>query len=703
LLAQRCEITDRAQVFWSINLANIQYERHSPLTLGRQICGTWNQAASYEWLVTNGLGGYACGTVALANTRRYHGFLMASLAPPVARTLLVAKIDVSVLYRGIITELSANEYVGGAVSPQGFVHLESFAVLEGIPTWRFCVADALLEQQIFMAHGANTSYLRLELIRGGAPMRVTLKPFVTYREYHSHARGAQPLHIESDDGHCSILAHPDARPFRLLMSRGQFAPAPSWYWNFWHREEASRGLDATEDLLTPGDFSTELLARTPEYLIATAESAAPIPGTEVLAACQVQSRHLTAALPESAPEWIRTLARASDQFIVRRAAGGASTGGGGAGANACSVIAGYPWFADWGRDSMISLPGLATLPRRFDIAAGILKTFASFVDAGMLPNRFPDGGEPPEYNTADATLWMFHALDDYLQASGDPDLGRELFPTLMGILRAHAVGTRFGIKVDAGDGLLHAGEAGSQLTWMDAKHGDTVFTPRAGKPVEINALWLNALDIGVRLAGRLRKPNEKRFCQALLERASAHFGRFWNEQRGCLYDVIDAPGLPTNDARVRPNQILAISLPYCVLAPEQMRAVVDTCAQELLTSYGLRTLSPKDSGYIGRYEGDAWQRDAAYHMGTAWAWLLGPFARAHYRVYGDARLAQSFLGPIAEHVESACIGTVSEIFDGDAPHSARGCFAQAWSVAEILRAWVFLERKISKTKNQGLK
>jgi len=637
--------------------------------------------------VTNGLGGYACGTVALANTRRYHAFLMASLAPPVARTLLVAKIDVSVLYRGAITELSANEFVDGTVSPQGFVHLESFAVIEGIPTWRFCIADALLEQQIFMAQGANTSYLRLELIRASSFLRVTLKPFVTYRDYHSQAHGAQPLQVESDAEHCRIQAFAQARPYRIFMSHGQFTAAPNWYWNFWHREEASRGLDAKEDLFMPGTFGTELSPQLPVFLIATAEAGVPMPGAEVLDLARAQARQLTVALPKSAPEWIRTLARCSDQFIVRRGA---------AGAGASSVIAGYPWFADWGRDTMIALPGLATLLRRFGLAAEILRTYAGFVDAGMLPNRFPDGGEPPEYNTADATLWMFHALDDYLQASRDPDLAHELFATLMSILHAHVDGTRFGIKVDASDGLLYAGEAGSQLTWMDAKHGDQVFTPRTGKAVEINALWLNALEVGVRLAGRVRDVNEKAFCQTQLRRASASFGRFWNAERRCLYDVIDVEGNAKNDARVRPNQILAVSLPYCALPPEQMRAVVDCCAQELLTSYGLRTLSAEDPGYIGRYAGDPFERDAAYHMGTAWAWLLGPFARAHFRVYGDARFAQSYLKPIAQHVESACLGTIGEIFDGDAPHSARGCFAQAWSVAEILRSWVFLERKISK-------
>jgi len=344
---------------------------------------------------------------------------------------------------------------------------------------------------------------------------------------------------------------------------------------------------------------------------------------------------------------------------------------------------------------MIALPGLATSLRRYDLASGILRTYAGFVDRGMLPNCFPDGGEVPAYNTADATLWMFQALDDYLRAKRDPDLVRDLFPILMTIIHAHAEGTRYGIHVDPADGLLCAGETGTQLTWMDAKHGDEVFTPRIGKPVEINALWLNALDVAVRLASARRNVSEKRFCQSLLARAGASFARFWNEERACLYDVIDVDGRSAFDARIRPNQILAVSLPCCTLSQEQMRAVVDCCGRELLTSHGLRSLSPKDPGYIGGYRGDGRQRDAAYHMGTVWGWLLGPFVRAHYRVHGDARLAQSFLEPMAEQLNSACLGSIGEIFDGDAPHSARGCFAQAWSVAEILRSWIYLERKIS--------
>ena len=647
---------------------------------------------AYEWLVTNGLGGYASGTVAGANTRRYHAFLMASLAPPVARTLLVAKVDVSVEYLGIHTELGANEFGDGTIAPEGFKHLQSFMVLDGIPTWIYAVGDALLVQQIFMPAGANTTYLRLELLRASGPLRIFLRPFVAYRDYHSQSRGTGNLHAEPGERECRLQSG-DAAPYRLLVNRGAFHPEPSMYWNFKHREESARGLDAIEDLYNPGVFSADLARGSPLFLMASAEAATPLAGELVLAALHARNQELTAPLPKSAPAWIRELALAADQFIVRR--GLPKTRAAVNDPGNTTIIAGYPWFADWGRDSMISLPGLATALKRYDITADVLRTFARFVDGGMIPNRFPDGGETPEYNTADATLWMFHALDDYLAAQPDPALQAELFPVLMHIIRAHQAGTRFGIRVDPADGLLHSGEPGTQLTWMDAKQGDTAFTPRIGKAVEINALWLNALDVMVRLAGKLGAAGDQSFCQALLSRAADGFGRFWNEPRACLFDVLDADGAGHNDASLRPNQILAVSLPYCTLSRAQMRAVVDTCARELLTSYGLRSLAPGEPGYIGTYAGGPWQRDSAYHMGTVWSWLLGPFARAHFRVYGDARLAISFLNPIAQHVHAACIGSISEIFDGDAPHTARGCFAQAWGVAEILRSWAYLERTIS--------
>ncbi|MDB6085245.1 MAG: malQ1, partial [Gammaproteobacteria bacterium] len=584
--------------------------------------------------MTNGLGGYACGTVAGANTRRYHAFLMASFEPPVARTLLVAKVDLNVEYLGRIYPLCANEFAGGAVDPCGFVHLESFTVADGVPVWRYAVADALLEQRIFMAPGTNTSYLRLELLRAGAPLRVEFKPLVTYRDYHSHARGSQPFRVAAGDDRCTVESGDGAPLYRLAVSAGHYVPADTWYWNFLHREELARGLDALEDLWGPGTFTADLRAGQAVFLTATAEQAEPAPGEEVLGALVVRSQRLLAALPKSAPSWVKALATSSDQFIVQRGPKSAAS---------VSVIAGYPWFTDWGRDTMIALPGLTTVLGRFDVAAAILRTYAGFVDRGMLPNRFPDAGGTPEYNTADATLWLFQAVNEQLEAKRDPDLLRDLFPVLAGIVHAHVEGTRYGIRVES-DGLLHAGEPGIQLTWMDVKHGDHVFTPRIGKPVEINALWLNALDVMVRLAGRVRNTSEKRFFQSLLKRASDNFASFWNEERDCLYDVLVDGGEP--DASVRPNQILAVSLPYCVLSQERMRAVVDTCARELLTSYGLRSLGAHEPAYVGRYTGNSGERDAAYHQGTVWSWLLGPFARAHYRVYGNAREAQAFLAPI---------------------------------------------------------
>ena len=641
---------------------------------------------SREWLVTNGLGGYACGTVAGANTRRYHAFLMASLAPPVERTLLVAKVDCSARYLGRWYPLAANEFADGAVDPRGFVHLESFTVSGGVPVWRYALADALVEQRIFMAPGANTAYLRLELLRASAPLQLEFKPLVSFRDYHSQNRGPQPFRATAGEGRCTV-ERAGVPLCRLAVAAGHYTAADLWYWNFLHREESARGFDALEDLWGPGTFTAELTLGRPLTFTATAEPCEPPSGEEVLAALAARSQRAVAALPTSAPPWVQSLAIAAEQFIVRRGAAAAGT---------VSVIAGYPWFTDWGRDTMIALPGLTTVLGRFDTAAAILRTYARFVDRGMLPNRFAEGAAAPEYNTADATLWLFQAVGEYLGARRDPDLAREMLPILVAIIRAHVEGTRYGIRVDP-DGLLRAGEPGTQLTWMDAKHGDHAVTPRVGKPVELNALWLNALDVTARLAGRVGERAEKGLCSSLLTRAAEGFARFWNAERGCLYDVLDTPGstltAPLHDAQIRPNQLFAVALPYCVLTAAQMRAVVDTCAREHLTSHGLRSLSPQDPAYVGRYEGNAGQRDLAYHQGTVWSWLLGPFARAHYRVYGDAARAQRFLAPIEQHLAAACVGSVSEVFDGDAPHIARGCFAQAWSVAEILRAWVYLERQ----------
>ncbi len=652
--------------------------------LGRHVTGSWDAASRREWLVTNGLGGYAAGTVSGANTRRYHGLLVASFNPPVERMLLLAGLEISVRYRDRHFELCANEYEGGTVAPAGFLHLESFCLLDGIPTWRYALADALLEQQVCMEPGENTTFVGFRLLRASAPAGLTLRPLCAWRDYHSQHRGTEPWQIETADGACAL--RPDRvgteRALRLSLDQGRFEQRPDWYWRFRHREEAERGLDALEDLFTPGTFSVGLDAAAPVFFRASTEPHVAAGGPDALARVSRHARELAGAVPPGAPDWVSQLAIAAGQFIVRR---------GGAGSNLHSIVAGYPWFADWGRDTMIALPGLATALGRHGVAAGILRTFARYVDRGMLPNRFPDGGEAPEYNTADATLWFFHALDCHVEAAADDQLAAELLPVLLSILEFHVRGTRHGIRVDPRDGLLMAGEAGVQLTWMDAKIGEWVVTPRAGKAVELNALWLNALHVAAKLARRLHDEAADRYCMELRARAQIGYARFWNAARGCLYDVIDVEGGDARDASVRPNQLLALSLPYVALEPAQASAVLDTCARELLTSHGLRSLASADSRYVGRYGGDPRSRDAAYHQGTVWSWLLGPFALAHFRVHGDARLAQSFLEPMHSHLRDACVGSISEIFDGDAPHAARGCFAQAWSVGEVLRAWIFLE------------
>jgi predicted glycogen debranching enzyme len=379
---------------------------------------------------------------------------------------------------------------------------------------------------------------------------------------------------------------------------------------------------------------------------------------------------------EAVPSWIPRLVLAADQFVVERPLPGQAAGK--------SIIAGYHWFGDWGRDTMIALPGLALVTGRTEVAKQILLAFSRLVDGGMLPNNFPDAGGAPEYNTMDATLWYFEAVRQYFAATQDSATLKKLFPVLAKIVTAHVRGTRYNIHVDAADGLLYGGGPGVQITWMDAKVGDWVVTPRTGKPVEINALWINALESMMRFAQTLGSSAD--LYAQLLEKAKSGFGKFWNAKRNCCFDVLDSPGIG-NDSTMRPNQIFAVSLNAGLLSAEQQKAVVDACASQLLTPFGLRSLAPHEHGYTGVYSDGPRQRDAAYHQGTVWGWLLGPFTLAHYRVYKDCTTARRFLEPLAKSIGSYGLGTLAEIFDGDAPHHPRGCIAQAWTVGELLRAW----------------
>jgi predicted glycogen debranching enzyme len=663
------------------------------IELGRSELDRFERAAEREWLLTNGLGGFAAGTVAGACTRRYHGLLVAALQPPAQRTVLVAKVEALAKYGGRDYALAANEYADGTVDPRGFEHLEAFRLEGQLPVWEYTLGDALLEQRIVMVHGENTTAVRFTLLRGSLPLTLALNPLCAYRDFHSHGRGAGWMpRSRPVEGGCEVEAFDGARPYRVLLDRGAFTPAPAWYWNFRHRAESVRGLDDAEDLFSPGAFEVELAPGECVTLWLTTERTAPIGGALAFAAERRREEELLTAAAVEGPDWTRQLVLAADQFVVRRSAHGTEDKR--ASESGHTVIAGYPWFGDWGRDTMIALPGLTLAAGRPEIAASVLRTFGAFVSQGMLPNRFPDAGETPEYNTVDATLWYFTAVDQYLAATGDRQLVAELYPVLLDIVEWHRRGTRYGIKADS-DGLLFAGEPGVQLTWMDAKVGDWVVTPRIGKPVEINALWYRALVVMQSFAALLGDAMaERRFATSAAATLHAFRRRFWLPERGYLADVVDGPVGELDrqgrrvDASLRPNQIFAVSLDRNLLEHEQARAVVDVCAQRLWTPLGLRSLAVGEPGYTGVYRGGPRERDAAYHQGTVWSWLLGPFALAHHHVYGDTAAARACLRGIGGHLTQACVGTVSEIFDGDAPYRPEGCFAQAWSVAEALRAWV---------------
>jgi predicted glycogen debranching enzyme len=665
-------------------------------------------ALSREWLVTNGLGGFASGTVALANTRRYHGLLVAALRPPVERVLMLAKLDVRASLGGATFDLACNEFAGEVRAPEGFRHLARFELEGQTPVWTYAIADARLEQRIWMEAGRNVVYVRFTHRQGGEPLELDLLPLCAYRDYHGHQRGPGDFRAEVEGPTMRIVAFDGATPLVLTVKGAELRGDADWYWQFHHRIEAERGLDATEDLYLPGVFRVRLgPGESATFVAGTAPDVAAIATAPIdgAAAWQREARRqgaLAATAPSAAPDWLRSLTLAADQYIVARTSrddAGASSRVG------ATVIAGYPWFADWGRDTMIALPGLALATGRLDVAASILRTFAAHVSEGMLPNRFPDGGEPPEYNTADATLWYFHAIDAYLGAGGDPALLAEIFPVLEEIIAWHVRGTRYGIGMDERDGLLRAGVPGVQLTWMDAKVGDRVITPRIGKPVEINALWHFALAAMARWAHSLRRRSASLHRERAERAARAFAPAFWNPQSQCLFDVVDAPGdghageACHKDATIRPNQIFAVSLGGDLLEPAKARSVVETCARELLTPVGLRSLAPRDAAYVARYAGDPGERDSSYHQGTVWGWLLGPYALAHFRVYRDRAYAAGLLEDMSRHLDAACVGHISEIFDAEPPHAPRGCPAQAWSVAETLRAWHVLEHESRRNRS----
>ncbi len=634
---------------------------------GSEICSDPRLAAEREWLVTNGLGGYAMGTVSGAPSRSYHGLLITALAPPVERTLLVSQLQ---------------ESVDGDPDGCGSLRMVSVALEGTVPRWRFAWGDTLLEKRIWMAQGANTTFVSYRLVRGG-PLQLRLTAFVQHRSHHG---GERPELVLTPLPRGVEVRPAVAAPFVLLSDRGLWCleDPPLWVEGVPLAAEAERGLAGTAEHLRAATLTITLDDPHPGVtVVASTHREAGTDPDRALAERRAHDHGLLLAwqaaqpaLAPAAPAWIRQLVLAADAFVVQRLPAGAS------------LIAGYPWFNDWGRDTMISLAGLTLVTGRAEIGERILRTYAARVSHGLIPNSFPDRADEPldqrAYNTVDATLWFFQALAEHRAASGSDALVRELFPRLETILEHHVAGTWFGIRMDPADGLLGAGEGETQLTWMDAKPADRAITPRHGKAVEVNALWVNALRA---MAGFARLVGaDPAGYDRLADRAARSFQRFWNPELGSCFDVLDGPsGCP--DDRLRPNQLLALSLPEPLLSREQAASVLALCGQRLLTRHGLRTLDPADPDYRGHYGGDAQRRDGAYHQGTVWAWWLGPFARAHFRVHGDAALALSFLEPMADHLGAAGLGSLSEIFDGDPPHAPRGCIAQAWSVAQVLAAW----------------
>ncbi|MBM3786294.1 MAG: glycogen debranching protein [Acidobacteria bacterium] len=637
------------------------------LTFDDVTCGDLDKSSHLEWLETNGLGGFASGTVSGIHTRRYHGLLVSALQPPVGRMLLVAKFEDTLIVDGYRVELSANTYPD-VIHPHGYEYLREFR-LDPFPVWVYEIGQVRVEKRLFMVHGQDTTVLEYEVQGLAKDCRLEIRPLIAYRDFHSttHANGSIRREFDWDeDGIVSIQPYDGLPRIHFGADFRECQPTGHWYHNFQYAEEKARGLDHEEDLFQPFVMNFEL-SHSPKAVIIVSREATP---AHAATALREQERMRRAAVRKHAPvadALIEDLTEASDQFIVRRGEG-------------ASIIAGYPWFADWGRDTMIALPGLTLVTGRYDVARGILREFASAMDQGMLPNRFPDVGETPEYNTADATLWFFEAARAYLHYTGDEAFVRDsIYPKLCEAFDWHLRGTRYGIRCDD-DGLLAAGEPGVQLTWMDAKVGDWVVTPRIGKPVEIQALWYNAIRTLHMLATRFNDTQRAGDLDALGRRARASFlAQFWDAGRGYLLDNL-------GDASMRPNQIFAASLHYTMLDRSTIRAVVDAVERELLTPLGLRTLSPQDPDYRGRYEGGVLERDGSYHQGPVWPYLMGPFLTAYARAYPESQELHTMLDRFRAHLREGGVGQISEIADGDAPHTPRGCFAQAWSVAELLRA-----------------
>ena len=644
------------------------------ISFDRQVCADFETASSREWLETNGIGGFASGTISGANTRRYHGLLTSATRPPLGRITVLSKLEEVLEIDGLQFELSANQFAGG-VSPHGYRFLESFR-LDPFPVWTYTVEGIGIEKKVFMVHGANATVCRWSISKNSArqKVRLFLKPLLSFVDYHSlqHKGPETEFNYEIGDQTISISAGPQMPLLYIHHNGSDIEKTGHWYNDFEYAIEMERGFDFTEDLFQPFTIAFDV-TNEPAFLAASTDGSIDL-DYAALEGAEIDRRRTLIEKAGVSTDLEKHLVLAADQFIVSRGSGE-------------TVIAGYPWFSDWGRDTMISLPGLTLATGRPEIARDILLEYSKHISDGMLPNRFPDAGDEAEYNTVDATLWYFEAVRAYVGNTGDKKFVREnLYAKLADIVAWHLHGTRYNIHVDT-DGLLYAGGIGHQLTWMDAKIGDLVITPRTGKAVEIQALWYNALLIMADLAGGFGDKKDEARYRAMADLCQLSFNStFWNDDRDCLFDVVENGD---RDVSVRPNQIFAVSLEHSMLDAERSAKVLAKVESELLTPVGLRSLSPGDDNYCPVYEGSPSARDSAYHQGTVWAWLIGPFVDAYRKVHGPGEATEvkvtEILSGFESHLTKAGVGQISEIFDADPPFTPRGCFAQAWSVAEVLR------------------
>ncbi len=663
---------------------------------GRQIVLSWHrdrdplELRRREWLLTNGLGGYASGTIAGIPTRKYHGLFVPNLAAPKGRHIMISRCD-----EWIVTPAGELHLGGAELEHERFVgdshrYLKDFRLDHRIAVWTFEIDDTVLEKSVVMVHNQNTVCVQYRLLRGQR-LDLRVRPFVSFRRH-----DATPTSTTGDEFTLAVRSgrHEIHHAHSPLVLRLALQPAPTTFMTdpadehqFVYRVERDRGDPAFDSAFSPGYFAAHVTAARPVAFVASTHPWERM-DFDATAVFDAQRRRLSGLLglaPHLADDpFAEQLAMAADQFVVLPGSRlEENLMAQAEGSELRSIYAGYHWFGDWGRDTMISLEGLTLSTGRFREAGAILRTFSHYVRDGLLPNLFPEGEREALYHTTDATLWYFHAIARYVEVTGDRSILLQLFPVLKSVIECHVAGTRFGIHVDPADGLLAQGAEGYQLTWMDAKVDGWVVTPRRGKPVEIQALWYNALKLMSAWGEELG--SEHRSYEAHAQRARETFNeRFWNPRTGCLYDVIDGPD--GDDASIRPNQVFALSLPHPILYERRWEPMLETVRNRLVTAYGLRTLSAEHRDYKAHYRGDLRSRDAAYHQGTVWPWLIGHYIDAYLRMRPDRVAARQLLRAFPEHLCEAGVGSISEIFDAEDPYSPGGCIAQAWSVAEVLRA-----------------